>query len=394
MTALTADRLVDACGDASAAAGISIQTILEPLGGPGTPVKPAIYPGGSYQIDRRWWGEGESREVVDAVVIDNVPSQANRCEIALERLQPELGLPVIQLDLSAVPIPPHLPRRLSSFRFPHRNADAYLRDGMLDGTRFPTTSIGSEIFLGTADYPEPLLQWFPHALLYGFWQSHLGKKRSQAKVARSWVSEIVGYRPATIETSALGLKSDPLNLSVDDRAIFDEDDLLDNPWELVVGETKSRGGRGERLSELGHGQVPVGEDASRAPVSFSELSQRSIVSFASLRRIHPERKEAGPAARALLVALGLVGHTAAFGGPFHLRSGADLRPVDTTWMWLGSDGDEELEPLDLSQARELFSACVAKAEEAGLPVGSQWDVLELEPNDSLRKAITRTWSLE
>ena len=46
-------------------------------------MKPAIYAGGVYQHDRRWRGAGEERHLVDAIVIDNVPSQANRLEAAL-----------------------------------------------------------------------------------------------------------------------------------------------------------------------------------------------------------------------------------------------------------------------------------------------------------------------
>jgi CRISPR-associated protein Csb1 len=69
------------------------------------------------------------------------------------------------------------------FRFPHRNADAYLRDATLDGASFMGSEVGRAVFDATADCPEALLQWCPQALLFGFWQSHLGKMRSQAKLA-------------------------------------------------------------------------------------------------------------------------------------------------------------------------------------------------------------------
>lgn len=233
------DRLLAACGDLSEDAGITIHTVLEPLAGPGAPVKPAVYEGGRYQLDRRWDYEVDPPEPVDVVVIDNVPSQANRLEAALERLRDRLGLPEIVLDLSGLAaLPPHLPKSLSSFRFPHRQADAYLRDALLDGKRFPDTDLGRALLAANADEPNALLQWFPQALLFGFWQSHLGKKRSQAKLARSWVSEIVGYRPATVETRVLAVKGDPLALSVDEPALFDENDLLAG-WSLVEGAKKA-----------------------------------------------------------------------------------------------------------------------------------------------------------
>lgn len=100
MSELTAERVIEACGDRAQDGGITIQVSLEPLGGPGAPVKPAIYAGGLYQTNRRWRGEGNDRQTVDAIVIDNVPSQANRLEAALERLRGELGLPELILDLS------------------------------------------------------------------------------------------------------------------------------------------------------------------------------------------------------------------------------------------------------------------------------------------------------
>jgi CRISPR-associated protein Csb1 len=332
---------------------------------------------------------------VDVVVIDNVPSQANRLEAALLRLRSELGLPDVELDLSECgPLPPHLPRRLSGFRFPHRQADAYLRDATLDGADFPKTPVGRELMEATADQPSALLQWFPQALLYGFWQSHQGKRRSHAKLARSWVSEIAGYAPATTKTRVLGLKGDPLNLSVDEKVIYDPDDQSD--WNLA--DEKKSGGRKkqESLSELGHGQVPVSpNDAAPGAISFAEIEQRATLSLASLRRIWVGAADANAAARALLASLGVVAHAAAFGGSFSLRSGCDLRTPSSTWTWLGATADEPLDPPDLAAAIALFRECVDRAEAAGMPVGSRWaaEPLHLQPSEALEKVIRRTWSV-
>src|SRR5690606_20578028 len=99
---------------------------------------------------------------------------------------------------------------------------------------------------------------------------------------------------------------------------------------------------GKNLSDIGHGQVPVGgPDGALAGVSFREIVQQSTVSFASLRRI---RTSTGAAeTRALLVALGLVAHAGAFGRSFNLRSGCDLRPATVGWTWLGESGDEAVD---------------------------------------------------
>ena len=110
---LTAATLAEACADDSSAAGIRIFSELEPVGGPGTPVKPAVYEGGRYQLDRRWAAPDDAAPT-DVVVIDNVPSQANRLEAALYRARSEAGLPVMELDLSgAGTLPPHLPKSIS-----------------------------------------------------------------------------------------------------------------------------------------------------------------------------------------------------------------------------------------------------------------------------------------
>ena len=394
---VTAKQLLTACADAGNDAGIAMTTRLVPLGGTGSPVKPAIYAGRRYQLERRWWGNPEPVEATDVIVIDNVPSQANRLESALETLRPALGLPELVLDLGEIgPLPPDVPSRLSSFRFPHRQADAYLRDSHLGDVPFARTEIGQQVLGATADDPTGLLAWFPQALLFGFWQSHLGKRRSHAKLARSWVSEIIGYGPAATGTRQLGLKGDPLNLSVDEPVQYDDEDLLGG-WELLEGAKKAAGGKKkDSLAELGHGQVPFSEsDAALTGVSFRAIEQHSTVSFAGLRRIRLADPEQSAAARSLLVALGLVAHVAAFSRSFSLRSGCDLRPDEPRWIWHGHEADEELDRPELADVTALFAGCVEQAEACGLPVGSKWpsEPIVLRPSAELAKAIRSTYPL-
>jgi CRISPR-associated protein Csb1 len=391
---LEIDSLIAACGDDSFDGGILMEAELEPLAGPGAPVKPAVYAGGRYQLDRRWVGEGDGRAVAEIVVIDNVPSQANRLEAALEGFSELVRLPGVILDLSQVGnLPAHLPTRLPGLRFPHRSADAYLRDSEVDGVAFDRTVVGSGVLGGTADNPHSLLEWFPQALLFGFWQSHLGKKRSQAKLARSWVSEIIGIRPGSVEIRTLGIKGDPLNLSGDEKVMYDPDDLMSG-WSLAEGIKRSGGSKKqESLSEIGHGQVPfrTGQEALSG-VSCEAIRQVSTVSFASLRRVWCGSPEANAAGRAMLVSLGLLAHVGAFSRPFSLRSGCDLRPKHVRWTWLGGDSDEALDRLDRGGAVELFDGCVDAAERAGLPVGTRWpDPMILTPSPELVKVIRSTW---
>lgn len=380
------DAVVAGCADDSFEDGIRIDSQLEPLAGAGGPVKPAVYEGGVYQTDRRWASPTDD-EPTRVIVIDNVPSQANRLEEALRRNRESVRLPEMVLDLSDLSgLPAHLPRQISSLQFPHRNADAYLRDARIDEQDFVKTELGKRIFGATAQTCGPLIAWFPQALLYGFWQSHLGKKRHNTKHARAWVSEIIGWSPGSTETRVLGLKGDPLNLNMDERLTSNPDDQFE--WEI--------GGKKNKLSDIGHGQIPfMGMDASAAAVSFARVTQRATVSFAQLRRISlgaGNPPEADAAARALLVALGLHAHVLAFGRGFALRSGAELRPTETTATWLGAAGDKPFGLGDAGSTGELVDAAISRARSEGVPLDG-WDrsPLRLTPRKNLRGAILATW---
>ena len=387
------DSLVAGCADDSFDDGIRIDTELEPLSGPGGPVKPAVYEGGRYQMDRRWASPADEAPT-PVIVIDNVPSQANRLEEAIRRHRESIKVPELVLDLSDLGnLPAHLPRSLSSLEFPHRNADAYLRDARLDDDDFTRTDLGQAIFGATPQTCGPLMAWFPQALLYGFWQSHLGKKRQNTKHARAWVSEIVGWNPAATDTRVLGLKGDSLNLNTDEAITSNPDDRM--RWDIGKVE-KVEGGKKDKLSEIGHGQVPfMGDEATAAAVSFARVTQRATVSFAQLRRItlgSNYSKEADAAARALLVALGLHAHVLAFGRGFALRSGAELRPKQVAVTWLGATGDDARTIDDAATTLGLLRSAIDQAASAGVPLDG-WDKppVMLTPKHNLRTAIRATW---
>lgn len=387
------DALLAGCADDSFDDGIRIDTDLVPLAGPGGPVKPAVYERGIYQLDRRWASPADEAPT-PIIVIDNVPSQANRLEEALQRHQGSTGAPELVLDLSGVgSLPAHIPRQLSSLQFPHRNADAYLRDARLDDTDFTKTDLGKAIFQATPQTCGPLIAWFPQALLYGFWQSHLGKKRQNTKHARAWVSEIVGWSPAATDTKGLGFKGDALNLSSDVAVTSNPDDLA--RWDIGK-EAKVEGGKKGKLSEIGHGRVPfMGDSAPAAAVSFARVTQRATISFAQLRRVAlgaDHSVEADAAARALLVALGLHVHVLAFGRGFALRSGAELRPKTVETTWLGSDSDEACMTGDANATLMLLRNAVEHAESVGVPLDG-WDrpALLLTPKNNLLRAVRATW---
>ncbi|MCY3932702.1 MAG: type I-U CRISPR-associated RAMP protein Csb1/Cas7u [Acidobacteria bacterium] len=390
---LDLQRLLSGVATDSFDDGIRIDTELEPLAGAGGSVKPAVYEGGKYQEDRRW-ASPEDSQATPVIVIDNVPSQANRLEAALKQHRDASApVPEFLLDLSELSnLPAHLPRELSSLEFPHRNADAYLRDARLGGVDFIRTDLGQSIFGATAQTCGPLMAWFPQALLYGFWQSHLGKKRQNTKHARAWVSEIVGWQPGATETRTFGLKGDALNLNTDEQISSNAADRLD--W--GIGGQRVEGGKKDKLSETGHGQVPfMGADAAAAAVSFARVTQRATLSFAQLRRVslgagHSDAQD--ESARALLVALGLHAHILAFGRGFALRSGAELRPKETRTEWLGADGDERVDLGGPETTGTLLREALEHAKATGVPLdGWSAPAVVLTPKENLRKAIRSTW---
>lgn len=393
MSTITLEDLVSGCADDSFDAGIRIDSELEPLGGPGGAVKPAVYEGGMYQLDQRWAALTDERPT-PVIVIDNVPSQANRLEEAIRSQRAVLGVPEFVLDLSEMThLPAHLPREISSWHFPHRVADAYLRDSRMNGDDFVKTSLGKSLLEATPWAAAPLIAWFPGAGLYGYWQSHLGKKRANTKHARVWVSEIVGWNPATDDTKVKGLKGDPLNLNTDEVVTSNPDDRVH--WE--IGKVQRSDAKADKLSEMGHGQVPFmrDSDATAAAVSFARVTQKATVSFAQLRRLSLGpgfADEADAAARALLVALGLHAHTLAFGRGFALRSGADLRVESTRTTWLGAAGDELRDLGDVRATGSLLQSARQHAATNGVSLeGWGREPVRLTPKDNLRKAIEATW---
>ena len=96
---IDAERLTAACGELASEAGIKIQTVLEPLGGSGTTVKPAIYPGPAFQEDWRWWGEPDGTGLPTSSVpgawakTEDVPVRTRDVYLDVQRSAAFMSLP-------------------------------------------------------------------------------------------------------------------------------------------------------------------------------------------------------------------------------------------------------------------------------------------------------------
>ena len=165
-------------------------------------------------------------------------------------------------------------------------------------------------------------------------------------VQQASVSEIVGWQPAATDTKVLGLKGDSLNLNTDESITSNPDDRVE--WEIGKGE-KVEGGKKDKLSEIGHGQVPfMGPDApaaappfepgvSASPSWMARTSSRPTSGERSsakahrvrpkcapgLRSLGPERESYGPKVRGVRILAVAPGQEAASPGfwPSPLQSG-------------------------------------------------------------------------
>lgn len=213
---------------------------------------------------------------VPCVLLDSVPSQANRMESALQEAWDTtesngsrlIDLPVMTVDFGtsgSKDADDYIKGiKISSLHAPHRIADAILRDSSREGTKFPKTEIGialdKQVRLSDAT---PLLKYAPHCLVFGMWYSTGERGGLGAKFQRALVSEIVGINAVPGVTT--GSRIDPLNI----QKLVDKEDeagvaiyrAKGGGWTLKKSEAEEKSGKpvlyGKKgkPSEINHGNV-------------------------------------------------------------------------------------------------------------------------------------------
>ncbi|GAB2448515.1 type I-U CRISPR-associated RAMP protein Csb1/Cas7u [Nocardioides hungaricus] len=368
MTGLTINRLRALVQEDEFAVG-RITTTYEPGGGPGARVFPPTYPvdrdGSPYLLEERW-ADGNPRK---AVVLDQVPSQANRVEESLLAALRggEVRLPDIRIEHRG-----QVDLDLSALEAPHRYADAFLRDSEIDGVKFDRTDLGKSFQAATLADASALLRHDPGSLVFGAWNSH--RKGRQAKFPRIFSSEVVGWDP--VVGSRRAGRMDPVNLI--GARTGDGDD-----WQYVVAGTKTKSAK---LSEIGHGNIAPND--AHGGVTISSAGRYATLSLTALRRIRFGAAGSGAqvAARTLLAAYALLGDRLAFGSAgLWLRSGCDLVVTAETMQWVGRGGTVEDFDLSVPAALALFESARIEADEAGL--GVALDPIVLTPTKALAEAI-------
>lgn len=348
---------------------IRIRATYQPAAGDGARIYPPTYPtepGGSpYVVETRRF-EGVERE---DVLLDGVPSQANRAELALLKglRGGRFDIPLMEIchDGAASAV-------LTSLELPHRFADAYLRDSEIDGVKFDKTALGQAFQSASADDATVLFQHDPGSVVFGAWNSH--RKGRQAKFPRIYASEIVGWDPKVGERKAG--RMDPLNLTGNAKPNGDE-------WTFVAAGAKVKG---ERLSEIGHGNIAP--NPAHGGVTITSAQRFATVSFAGLDRLGfgAASHEISVAARSALAAYALLADRLAFSAPsLWLRSGCELVTIEDTLEWVNRGGTADTFQLNTADAIALYTHAAQVVADLGLPLDLK--TVKLTPNISLAAAI-------
>jgi len=361
-------ELLDAVGLIGTRAVLRMTTTYQPAGGPGSKVYPPTYPsrnGHPYVLEERVVA-GEKRS---DVLLDSTPSQANRAEEALlkARRAGRVELPLLELrHAGAAPVV------LTSLEFPHRYADAYLRDSRVDGVPFDKTELGKSMLAASLQDATALYTHDPGSLVFGAWNSH--RKGRQVKFPRVYASELVGWNPQVGERNAG--RMDPLNLQGAVRHEGEE-------WAYAPVAKKVAG---EKLSEIGHGNIAP--NPAHGGVTITSATRMGTLSLAGLDRVGfgSATLSAAVAAQAVLASYALLADRLAFAGPsLWLRSGCELVTESDQLEWVHRGGEKEPFELTVSQAAELFAVSARHAEKEGLPISTA--TVELTPSPALAEAI-------
>jgi CRISPR-associated protein Csb1 len=391
---LTPDQLRTAVSGSAAAFRLTLK--LEPVS---PKVFPPTYEGGKYATESR----RISGQELPCVLLDSVPSQANRMELCLQDAWAggEIELPVVSADFSAVENP-GVPK-VTSLQAPHRIVDAILRDSTLgDGKKppkFRDSEVGKELDQLSAGYATPLLKYAPHCLVFGMWDSTGPRGGLGVKFARAVVSEVIGVN--AVEGKKTSSRIDPLNIRVNAGVLYKTKDGWSLDKESAEKDAKKNPvklGKDGKPSEANHGNVTPSISQGGFTIDYAE--QTTVLSLPALRRLRfpvkpGERSlpEVDNAARTYLAALGLLGATLAVEAGYDLRSRCILRAKDAViWNLLGKPGEADTAfALDKAGALKLYKDALAALKAAKLPI--QLDEILLTPSPDLVTLVKRSMEI-
>jgi CRISPR-associated protein Csb1 len=382
-------------------------------------VFPPTYEGGKYATEDRII-DGQK---LPCVLLDSVPSCANRMELALQDAVDGglIKLPLVSVDFAAINNPDI--RKITSLQAPHRIADAILRDSLLDKQKFRQSAMGKELDQLSNGYATPLLQYAPHCLVFGIWDSTGPRGGLGVKFARAIVSEIVGINALPGVTT--GSRLDPLNI----QKLIDKEDqqgvaiykAKGGGWTLDKDKAEKKDekpvlyGKKGKPSEINHGNVTpdivyrrdknrnliLDDENKPTPIggfTIDYAEQTTVLSLPALRRLRfpnklGEKSKSDTVARTYLAAIGLLAATLAVEAGYDLRSRCILRATNAVeWSLLGKPGEaDKLFTLDKDAAIELYTESLAEVQKAEIPIHLKEIVLT--PSNDLVTLVRKSMEL-
>ncbi len=362
------------------ASAIRVTTKLQPSGGPADKVFPPTYgakdgkDGACYSFEERVLPSGE---IVRCHLIDSVQSQANRFEEAMNDAIDEgrVRLPRLVLDFAGTA---HADLgRLSSLQAPHRIADAYFRDALLEGENFRRTPQGRRFEAATTRHATAIFDLDPCSLIFGYWNSTgLEKGRPQSRVHRSLTSEIVAI--GTVPGERSSSRIDPY-FTGSGVTVYETPD-----GQITFDEQNKKHGDG-KPSEINLGNI-LPTISGMGGVTMRYAEQKTVLSLAALRTLrfpHDDgsvSRDRDHAAHVVLACIALVAIELQREAGYWLRSRCDLYAAEPPVREIvGGDGNTF--DLDSTTAVSLFDAACQAAESHGL-AWNRYDWL-LTPSEKL-----------
>lgn len=239
--------------------------------------------------------DGES-----AVTLDSWGSQASRMEAAAEATAENIGFPLIRFfDAEGELLTTNL-------RLSHRHADATWRlaQAELRQAGVPFDGIRD----ATIEAPDTLLTWFPTAILFGWWHSHVAKDKNDAAVSKAYGEDIAealaGYsKIASAARSARLITSEIIASGIARRSRrAARQDSLFGPRKGVAGTNA----KAPKPSSLGIGSMPpVRSSDAPMDVTYRDITGQWFFSLTGLRQFSWKTTDSA-SARRLVVTLALL----------------------------------------------------------------------------------------
>jgi CRISPR-associated protein Csb1 len=368
------------------AAAIRLRQRLLPEGGSGDKIFPPTFAGGTYCWEQRRIDERS----VPCVLLDSVPSQANRLEECLSELSTagaiELPRLAVRFDGDLADI-----GEISTLSAPHRVFDAILRDSNTsEGKPFLKSNLYQQLTASNVRNATPLFSSSPAALLFGCWDSTGAAGGSGNKFPRAVTSEIVGINAEWGVTRG-GVRQCPLEINSKVEIAIDPE----GDWSVVgkASAAKKDRAKGTRPSEINHGNILVSVDTGKREtldvhgaiqsqelplkggVTVDHALQTTVLSLTALRRLRfpvARKTDTDHPARVVLAALALVSITAGRERGYWLRSRCGLVADGMQDLEVvNADGSSSTLMLDSDAAIAAYKSAIAAAKKVGLPWTAQ-----------------------